>query len=42
MFSGDKFDAWQTAPETDTTAMLMSNATNNAKPLSKRKYLQAS
>lgn len=40
--SGGRLRAAHTVPETETTATLMSSATDNAKPLSKRKYLQAS
>lgn len=39
--SDERLSVAQTVPDTDTTAMLISNATSSAKPLSKRKYRQA-
>jgi len=41
-FSNERLSAAQTVPETDTTAMFMSNANSNADALSQRKYLRPS
>lgn len=38
----ERLSAAQTVPETETTEMLISNATNSAKPLSRKKNLHAS
>lgn len=40
--SAERLSAEQTDPETETTAMFISNATNSAKPLSRKKNLHAS